>query len=68
MRMFEAYSICSSGVKMNCEVLPFCLTSPLTASRMNRFLWSGTHRAGPAFLLERIGYLLQHGEVGIPIF
>ena len=23
--MFEAYSICSSGVKMNCEVLPFCL-------------------------------------------
>src|SRR5215467_7192671 len=30
VRMLEAYSICSSGVKMNCEVLPFCLTSPLT--------------------------------------
>src|SRR5437588_2306569 len=28
-RIPEAYSICSSGVKMNCEVLPFCFTSPL---------------------------------------
>src|SRR6478609_4743724 len=46
VRMFEAYSICSSGVKMNCEVLPFCFTSPLTERRMNRFIWSGTKARG----------------------
>jgi len=33
VRMREAYSICSSGVNMNCEVLPFCRTSPLTVRR-----------------------------------
>src|SRR5215475_9063949 len=46
VRMLEAYSICSSGVKMSCEVLPFCLTSPLTVRRMNRFIWSGTKARG----------------------
>src|SRR5881275_326939 len=45
-RIPEAYSICSSGVKMNCDVLPFCFTSPLTVRRMNRFMWSGTNTRG----------------------
>src|SRR5262245_23536533 len=26
------------GVKMNCEVLPFCLTAPLTVRRIERFM------------------------------
>ncbi len=44
--MLEAYSICSSGVKMNCDVLPSCFTSPLTVSLMNRFMGSGTKARG----------------------
>ena len=34
----EVYSICSSGVKMNCEVLPFCFIAPFTVRRMNSFI------------------------------
>jgi len=51
--MFEAYSICSSGVKDECEVLPFCLTSPLTVRRrcMNQIHVvaheGARHEAGP---------------------
>src|SRR5207249_3174746 len=46
VRMPEAYSICSSGAKMNCEVLPFCLTLPLTVRQMDRFVCSGTKARG----------------------